>query len=101
MKTIGIFTSIYGHESIAEAIAEKIKQKAKNKYSVKTFFIKRNHLDLTYDYFYKIHPAALGSPFHWSSKITQKDKNVRKLADVYFTMSYNKEITSFIKKKQN
>lgn len=100
MKTIGIFTSIYGHESIAEAIAEKIKQKAKNKYSVKTFFIKRNHLDLTYDYFYKIHPAALGSPFHWSSKITQKDKNVRKLADVYFTMSYNKEITSFIKKNK-
>ncbi|AKM81023.1 MAG: UDP-N-acetylglucosamine:LPS N-acetylglucosamine transferase [Candidatus Pacebacteria bacterium GW2011_GWF2_38_9] len=100
MKTIGIFTSIYGHESIAKAIAEKIEENAKNKYSIKIFFIKRSALDLTYDYLFKINPTSIGSSFHWSSKITQKDKSARKLADAYFLMNYDKEITDFIKKNK-
>lgn len=100
MKTIGIFTSMYGHKSIADAIEEKILQETKGKYNVKLFFRKRNALDLTYDYLYKINPTSLGSPFYWTSKITQKDKSARKLAEAYFASNYNQEITDFIKKNK-
>ncbi|MBU1033343.1 hypothetical protein KKI22_00125 [Patescibacteria group bacterium] len=100
MKTIGIFTSIYGHESIAKAIAEKIEENAKNKYSIKIFFRKRNALDLTYDYLYKVNPTSIGPLFRLTAKIAQQDKNAKKLAETYFTKNYQKEMTDFIKKNK-
>lgn len=102
MKTIGIFTAGYGHRSIAEAIAEKIEKKATQKYKIKIFRRPRNLdlLDFTYSSMYKLSPSSFGPSFRLSSKLTQKNKNSRKLIDAWFLSNYEKKIADFAKKNK-
>lgn len=99
MKTIGIFTSGYGHESIADAIAEKIEKNANGKYKVKVFF-RKPVLDFAYSSLYKIIPTSMGSSFHWSSKITQKDEGARKIVENLFLFSDEDKIRSSVTKNK-
>lgn len=99
MKTIGIFTSGYGHESIAQAIAEKIEQKSKIKYNFK-FFFKKEALDVLYSSFYRFSPSSLGISFRFVSEITERNKNAKKLIEAYFSINEEKKIRDFIKKNR-
>ncbi len=99
MKTIGIFTSGYGHESIADAIAEKIEQKAKGRYKVKKFF-RKEILGFAYNSIYKFIPESLGPSFYLSSKFIRKDNNVRKFLENLFLVNTEKKIKDFVKKNK-
>lgn len=99
MKTIGIFTSSYGHESIAQAIAEKIEQKERGKYRIKIFF-RKLILDFAYSSLYKISPSSLGYSYRIASDIINNDKNAKKIIDKWFLLNDEKEISNFIKKNK-
>lgn len=99
MKTIGIFTSGYGHESIADAIAEKIEEKSKGKYKIKIFF-RKLVWDFAYSSLYKISPTSLGSSFHLTSKLIRKNKNARNIVESIFLFSDEEKIRSFVKKNK-
>lgn len=99
MKTIGIFTSGYGHKSIADAIAEKIEKKAKEKYKIKVFY-RKPVLDFAYSSLYKISPTSLGSSFHLSSNLVSKDQNARKIIENIFLFSDEEKIRDFVKKNK-
>lgn len=102
MKTIGIFTAAWGHESIAEAIAEKIKKNAGKKYQVKIFRREKNAdvFDFAYNSIYKISPASFEAPFQIGSKLTQKDKNSRKIIESFFLKNYKKKVDDFVKRNK-
>lgn len=99
MKTIGIFTAGWGHESIARAIAEKITKESKNKYKIKLFFRKET-LDILYNSLYRFSPSSLGLSFFLASKLTDKNKRAKKLVESYFSINEEKKIREFIKKNQ-
>lgn len=99
MKTIGIFTSGYGHESIADAIAEKIEEKTKGKYKIKVFF-RKLVWDFAYSSLYKISPTSLGSSFHLTSKLMRNDKNARNIVESIFLFSDEEKIRKFVKKNK-
>jgi processive 1,2-diacylglycerol beta-glucosyltransferase len=96
MKTIGIFTSGYGHQSIAQAIAEKIEENASDRYRVKLFF-RKEPLDLLYSFFYRFIPSSFGSVFRLFSSLTKKDQFSRKLVEAIFKVSDEKKVRAFIK----
>jgi UDP-N-acetylglucosamine:LPS N-acetylglucosamine transferase len=99
MKTIGIFTTGYGHESIAQAIASKIESKSKHKYRIK-IFTRKLTMDSAYNSLYRFTPSLLGPTFHLSSNIIKKDKNARKLLDNLLMLGSEDEIRSFVKKNK-
>lgn len=99
MKTIGIFTSGYGHESIADAVAEKIEQKAKGKYRVKKYF-RKEILGFAYNSVYKFVPETLGPSFHLSSRVLEKERNIRKFLENLFVVNTEKKIRDFVKKNK-
>ena len=99
MKTIGIFTSGYGHESIADAIAEKIEQKAKDRYKIKKYF-RKEILGFAYSSLYRFVPQSMGSSFYFSSKFIQKDQNVRKFLENLFIVNDEKKIKDFVTKNK-
>ncbi len=99
MKTIGIFTSGYGHESIAQAIAEKIKQKAGDRYRVKLFF-RKEVLDLAYNSLYRFSPSSLGAAFRIISSLTKKDQASRKFIETVFSVGEEKNVREFVKKNK-
>lgn len=99
MKTIGIFTSGYGHESIADAIAEKIELKAKNKYRVKKYF-RKEIMGFAYNSVYKFVPESLGPSFHLSSRVLQKDKSIRNFLENIFIANTEKQMRSFVSKNK-
>lgn len=102
MKTIGIFTAGYGHESIARAIAEKISREAGKKYKVKIFFREQEPdlLDIIYNSIYKLNPSALGPSFQISFNLLKKDKKTRKIVDSIFLANYEEKVRAFIKKNK-
>jgi len=97
MKTIGIFTSGYGHESIAEAIAEDIRHFAKNKYKIKTFK-QELILDFAYSSLYRLNPSALGPPFRVVSNLLKTDKKLKKIVESLFLANNERQIKTFVKK---
>jgi processive 1,2-diacylglycerol beta-glucosyltransferase len=99
MKTIGIFTSGYGHESIADAIAEKITTQAGKKYKVKKFF-RKEILSFAYNSAYKFIPESLGPPFHLSSKVLQKERRIRQFLESLFVVNTEQKIREFVKKNK-
>lgn len=99
MKTIGIFTSGYGHESIADAIAEKIALQTEKKYRVKKYF-RPEILGFAYNSVYKFIPESMGPPFHLSSKVLQKDKSIRQFLENLFVVNTEKLIRNFVKKNK-
>lgn len=99
MKTIGIFTSGYGHKSLADAIAEKIEEKTKRKYQIKVFF-RKPILDFAYNSLYRISPGSLGSSFRFSSQLFKKENGTRKIVESLFLFSDEEKIRDFIKKNK-
>jgi UDP-N-acetylglucosamine:LPS N-acetylglucosamine transferase len=100
MKTIGIFTTGYGHESIARAIAEKIEEKTKEKYKIKFFFSNKEILNGIYNSFYRFSPSSTGTAFNIISDLTKKSKNTRELLKLIMSFNEEKQIKSFIKKNK-
>jgi len=99
MKTIGIFTTGYGHESIAQSIAQKIELRYKDKYRIK-IFMRKLTMNAVYNSMYRFAPSLLGPTFHISSKMIDKDQNTRKIIDSLFVLNNEKEIRAFIKKNK-
>jgi UDP-N-acetylglucosamine:LPS N-acetylglucosamine transferase len=99
MKTIGIFTSGYGHESIAQAILEKIEQQAPLEYKIKKYSHK-DPLDFTYNYIYRLSPGSFSLPFHASAKLIEKYKGAKKIADLWHMINLENKITAFVKKNK-
>lgn len=98
MKTIGIFTSGYGHESIADAIAEKIEKAAKGKYRIKKFF-RKPVLEFAYNSFYRLSPSSFVYSYRLASDI-MNNTNGKKIIDSWLSLSDKKEIGNFIKKNK-
>jgi len=98
-KTIGIFSTKQGHQSIAEAIKEKIEREAKDRYQVKIFYTKLL-LELVYDSFYRLAPSALKFPYDLSIKIVEKDTELKKLVYYHFFQTTYKSSLQFVKKNQ-
>lgn len=99
MKTIGIFTSGYGHESIAEAVLNKIQEQAPGKYKIKKY-IHQDPLDFTYNYIYRLSPSSFSLPFHASAKLIEKYKGAKKIADLWHVINLENKIKNFIKKNK-
>lgn len=100
MKTIGIFTSGYGHESIAQAIAEKIKQKAGDKYKTKIFLEQKLVLDFFYNSLYRFSPNSFGTSYKLAASLTKKDQLSRKFVEGALLLSDGKKIRNFVKKNK-
>ncbi len=100
MKTIGIFTSGYGHESIALAIADKIKQKAADRYQVKVCFDHRHNLNAIYNSVYRFSPGSFGASFKIIANLTKNNQIPRKLIETSFTLGDGGKIANFIKKNK-
>lgn len=99
MKTIGIFTSSQGHESIANAIAEKIKRDAGDKYKVKIIF-QEQILGVFYNQIYKFAPKTLGGPFKWSVKIVENIEELDEGFRKYIKIKNKKTVANSIKKNK-
>lgn len=99
MKTIGIFTSGYGHESIAEAILVKINHQAPGEYKIKKY-IHQDPLDFTYNYIYRLSPSSFSLPFHASAKLIEKYKGAKKIADFWHFINLENKIKNFVKKNK-
>lgn len=99
MKTIGIFTGGYGHESIAEAVLNKIQEQAPGEYKIKKY-VHKDPLDFTYSYIYRLSPSSFSLPFHASAKLIEKYKSAKKVADLWHLINLENKIKSFIKKNK-
>lgn len=99
MKTIGIFTSNYGHESIAKAIAEKIEQNAGDRYTVKIFF-QKNPVSQIYELLYKLSPPLIDGFFKVSSKLIKNSHKTRDILEQTLIKKSEKNIKSFIKRNK-
>ena len=99
MKTIGIFTSPQGHESIANAIGEKILRDADDRYQIKVFFHKQLW-EKVYKSFYRIAPNALGGPWHMSTKIMDEVDQADKAVRQYFKLHIKKKIYEFMEENK-
>lgn len=99
MKTIAIFTSTHGHESIALAIKEKIETQTQGKYRIKLF---ANPLKFyaMYDLMYKFHPSLFGSPFQLTAELAKLDPKIRKAMEAMFFLNDRDKITRFIKRNK-
>lgn len=96
MKTIGIFTSTHGHESIALAIKEKIEHSYSDTYKVKLFADPLKFSQL-YDLAYRLGPGVLGSPFQLSATIAQSDPKLKQAMKNLFAPNNTAEIEAFAK----
>lgn len=99
MKTIGIFTSTHGHESIALAIKEKIEHAYQDDYQVKLFSDPLKFSQL-YDLAYRLGPGVLGSPFQLSATIAQSDPKLKQAMKALFSPNNTAEIEQFAKKNK-
>lgn len=98
-KTIGIFSTKQGHQSIAEAIKEKIEREANDRYQVKIFYTKLL-LELLFDSIYRFAPSSLKFPYDLSVKIVEKDAELSKLIFYKFFQETYKSSLQFVKKNQ-
>lgn len=101
MKTIGIFTSGYGHESIALAIEEKIKDIKSNDFKIKIYKRTDNLevLDLIYKYAYKFNPSLTKHAFILSENLIKNKKNKELVRQILFQIE-DKKVQNFIKKNK-
>jgi len=99
MKTIGIFTSGYGHESIAEAIQEKLEKLTKNKFKIKSFYQKLV-FDAAYSSIYKLSPQSMGPIFHLIADLFNKDKRLKRTTENLLLINNEAKINKFVKKNK-
>jgi len=98
-KTIGIFSTKQGHQSISEAIKEKIEKKAGDRYQVHIFYGKQI-FETIYESLYRIAPGALKLPYDLSAKVIKKDAELSKLIfNLFFQYTYQPSL-EFIKEKK-
>ncbi len=98
-KSIGIFSTKQGHQSIAEAIKEKIEKLAGDRYQVHVFYTKQI-FEAIYESLYRIAPSALKLPYDLSTKVIEKDAELSKLIfDLFFQYTYKPSL-EFVKEKK-
>ncbi len=98
-KTIGIFSTKQGHQSIAEAIKEKIERAANDRYQVKIFYTKLL-LEQPYNFFYRFAPSSFKFPYNLSVKIVEKDAELKKLIFYHFFQTTYRSSLQFTKKNE-
>jgi UDP-N-acetylglucosamine:LPS N-acetylglucosamine transferase len=86
--TVGLFTTIEGHQSIAEAIQETLN----DDYTVEVFLERDDIFDL-YVPFYKFFPSFIAIPFY----IT-KQKQISKILTQYYKRKYEGKLRYFQRK---
>src|SRR5260221_7446177 len=86
--TVGLLTSIEGHQSIAEAIQQSLE----DEFTVKTYLERDDIFDL-YIPFYKFFPSFFAIPFHLA-----KQKQISKILIQYFKRKYQGKLRYFYHK---
>lgn len=97
-KTIGVFSTKQGHQSIAEAIKEKIEKQAGDRYQVEIFYTKQI-LEPVYESLYRLAPSSLKLPYNLTVKMIEKDAELSKLIFKIFLQATYKPSLQFIKEK--
>lgn len=98
-KTIGIFSTKQGHQSIAEAIKEKIEKQAEDRYQVNIFYTKQV-LEPIYESLYRLAPATLKVYYDFTAKMLEKDAELSKLIfNIFFQETYKPSL-KFIKENK-
>jgi len=98
-KTIGIFSTKQGHQSIAEAIKEKVEDQAGDRYQVHIFYTKQV-FESVYESLYRLAPGTLKLPYDLTVKMIEKDAELSKLIFSFFFQSTYKSSLRFVKEKQ-
>lgn len=98
-KTIGIFSTKQGHQSISEAIKEKIEKEAGERYQVHIFYSKLV-FESIYDSLYRLAPSIIKLPYDLSAKAIEKDAELSKLIFNLFLQHNFKASLEFVKKKE-
>jgi UDP-N-acetylglucosamine:LPS N-acetylglucosamine transferase len=97
-KTIGIFSTKQGHQSIAEAIKEKVEDQAGDRYRVEIFYTDQP-LALFYNSIYRLAPKALDRPYEFSVDVIKNYAELSKLVANLFLKSTYQSSLRFIKEK--
>jgi UDP-N-acetylglucosamine:LPS N-acetylglucosamine transferase len=97
-KTIGIFSTQQGHQSIAEAIKQKIEKKAGNRYRVHIFYTKQP-FSLIYNSIYRLAPKALDRPYEFSVNMIENYAELNELVSNFLLKSTYQESMRFIEEK--
>lgn len=98
-KTIGIFSTKQGHQSISETIKEKIKKEAGDRYEVRVFYTKQI-LETAYESLYRLAPSTLKLPYDLTAKMIEKDTELSKLIlNIFLQFTYQASL-DFIKENK-